>query len=487
MLSALRHWGSRAGRVGALLGLVTVAALAAPAGALARPANDDLGSARPLELPARVDGTVVGATVEPAEPPSSCGPTAGSVWYQFKAPADRRAIVLFDAAGDLDAVVDLYRRTRSRLDSVDCEPSDSKGQATLDLDDLARGETYLIRVAKRPNSAEARFQLDVLIPTAPATPPGRRLPGRGVTDAVTRLLNPSDAWSATLRAGRSYRVNLNTRGSTCTRLLVYPPGTKSFDDASPVRVLRCGGYQLLTPRPGGSGRYTFLVQAARRERRAQRYHLQVAKAGRDDTAPGLSLANFRPRRGALNAGGIDVIDLYRFDVARRSAVALRLRGRGNLRLLLLKDSGRRIDQGGRQIRRNLRRGRYVVAVRSDDDRSRRYALVRASRTITRSRIVFNGARRTKVPPGATARIGVLVAPSVTGVARIDVERFDPLEGWQFFRRFFARVVHGRAVLPFRPPGEGHYRARALFLRTRSAAASATLRDAHLQVARALRR
>jgi hypothetical protein len=432
-----------------------------------------IGGARALTPPTRVDGTVVDATVELTEPLSFCGPTEGSVWYQFKAPADGRIVVLFDAGGDLDGVVDLYRRTRSRLSPVDCSASDDQGRATLDPDRLASGATYLIRVARAAGSAEAEFRLQVLIPQPSPRPPGRRLPGGGATDTVTRLLNPGDAWSATLRSGTTYRLNLDNRASACTTLLVYPPGTRSFDEADPVRTLQCGGYRLFTPGPGEGGRYTFLVQAARRERRPQPYHLQVAAAGADDTTPGLFLANYGRARGALHAGGIDVIDLYRFDVVRRSALTLRLHKRGSLQLILLDDTGRRIDSDTALIRRNVRRGRYFVAVRSDSPRRRGYTLTRISRTITRSRILINGSRHATATPGATARIGVSVAPAVSGVARIDIQRFDPLAGWQFVDRFTVPVVGGRAVLPFHPPSVGRYRAKALFLRTRTAAASAT--------------
>jgi hypothetical protein len=486
MGSALDHRAFRGGLIVLFVALGAAAFPVPPSAAEARPANDDLANARLLELPARLSGTVVGATVEPGEPLSGCGPTAGSVWYQFTAPQDRHVIVLFDASGELDAVVDLYRRNRSQTPAVDCDISDSKGQATLDVDNLVRGATYLLRVAKRPQSVDAGFRLEVLVPKPPAKPPGPRLPSKGVTDSVTRLLNPTDAWSARLKTGTTYRLNLDTRSTACTTLLVYPPGTRSFDDASPVRRLACGGYQLITPRPGGGGRYTFLVQAARRQRTPQRYHLEVARAGRDDTAPGLFIGNFRPAHGVLSAGGVDVIDLYRFDVRRRSAVTLRLHGRGRLRLLLLRDGGQRLDSGGKLIRQNLRRGRYFVVVRSDDEHARHYALGRVTRAVTRSRIVFNGRRKNTVGPGASVRIGVLVSPSVSGVVRVDVERFDPLSGWQFLERVHAGVANGKATIAFRPPGVGRYRARAVFLRTHSAASSTTLHDAHLKVAGALR-
>ena len=61
-------------------------------------------------------------------------------------------------------------------------------------------------------------------------------------------------------------------------------------------------------------------------------------------------------------------------------------------------------------------------------------------------------------------------PGSSGTYEIVVQRFDPLAGWLFARRF---RVHssGSAGATYVPPGVGRYRARASFLGTRDAAAS----------------
>ena len=78
-------------------------------------------------------------------------------------------------------------------------------------------------------------------------------------------------------------------------------------------------------------------------RSPQRYHLRVARAGRDDTAPGVFIGNHARVRGSLRAGGLDVVDLYRFDVVRRSGLFLRLRTRRPAANDPTNDRGRRLD------------------------------------------------------------------------------------------------------------------------------------------------
>jgi hypothetical protein len=52
-----------------------------------------------------------------------------------------------------------------------------------------------------------------------------------------------------------------------------------------------------------------------------------------------------------------------------------------------------------------------------------------------------------------------------------VERFDPVSGWQFARRFETRVNGGSTAVSFHPPGVGRYRAQATFNGTRIASGS----------------
>src|SRR5215211_1473458 len=119
-------WGRGRGR---LAGLVVVAFIVASSGlatraAAAPPPNDARTTAQQLQaLPARVSGTTVDATVD-ADEPSSCTSIKNSVWYSVTVPSNRQLLVALDAAGDMDAVVDVFQRERSQLSSLDCRTTD---------------------------------------------------------------------------------------------------------------------------------------------------------------------------------------------------------------------------------------------------------------------------------------------------------------------------------------------------------------------------
>jgi hypothetical protein len=66
-----------------------------------------------------------------------------------------------------------------------------------------------------------------------------------------------------------------------------------------------------------------------------------------------------------------------------------------------------------------------------------------------------------------------VTAAASGPARIIIDRFDPLAGWQFHRAVAVTVSAGLARYAFTPPKEGRWRAGAEFLGTRVAAPSAT--------------
>src|SRR5215218_9034289 len=161
-----------------------------PAAQTAPPANDDRGSAQGLAVPSTVRGTTVDATTEPGEPFACTGAPANSVWYSIAAPAAARDLVVeLDAAGDLDAVVDVFRRDRSQLASVACGQTDRRGRLTLDFPQ-PRNAPLLVRVAQRENSASATFSLRVVAPDDPERPPGRALGAAGASGSVDRIANP---------------------------------------------------------------------------------------------------------------------------------------------------------------------------------------------------------------------------------------------------------------------------------------------------------
>ncbi len=454
----------------AAFGLLASTAQAAP------PANDDRASAQALAVPSTVRGTTVDATTEPNEPGSCAGLAANSVWYSIAPTAARDLVIELDASGDLDAVVDVFRRDRSQITSVTCGQTNRSGRLTLDFTQ-PRNASLLVRVAQRGNSASDTFSLRIVAPDRPERPPGRALGASGASGSVDRIANPDDAYAVTMAAGRTYRVHLVSR-ERCVAAQLFAPGTSSFEDGETVRSFDCDDYFIYTPGPGQGGRYSVQVSAPRSRRGALPYHLQVARAGEDDTAPGAELANDAPVRGSLRGSGADVVDLYRFDVRRPSILDLRLRASSSapFNLQLVGEGGRRIscacgDTGSQQIRLRLKPGRYFTAVRSRSGADGRYTLSRLTRVITRTRVLVNGERNATLRPGQTAAIGVRVAPDASGPVTVDVERFDPLAGWQFHSRYRRRAQGGSATIAFTPPSVGRWRVRATFEGTRIAAPS----------------
>ncbi len=432
----------------------------APSAWAAPPSNDNRGDAIRVHPPQSLTGTLVDATLETTNDFSQCADTDGSVWYHFTAP-DRGSIVIqLDAAGEMDATVDLFKQVRSKLTWVDCGGTDSLGNATVDHAGLEPGADYAIRVANETGSVADSFRLRVLVPTAPPEPPGRHLPRKGVRNHVDRVLNPGDAYWTDLKAGRTMRLSLRTQH--CTSLEVFGPGTKSFTAEAPERRLSCGGFGLFTPTE--SGRHYLVVQAAR-DRDVQHYRLRVAPAGRDDTTPGIPIHNHAKVRGSVN-GGLDSRDLYRFDVTHRSALTLSLSGAPTM--TLVRDDGAFMGSGN-LIDRRLLAGRYFVAVSGSGG----YTLRLALRSITRATLLVNGRHVATIGPTATSRLWLRVRPLAAGPSLITVQRFDPIEGWQFLRTFHPRVARGSARVRFHPPSVGRYRMFATYQGSRDAAPSST--------------
>ena len=319
--------------------LLVSAALPAPALA-APPVNDQRAAAQPLALPAGVSGTTRDSTLELDEP-SSCEALRGSVWYSIRPAAGRRIVARLAASGDLDAVVDVFQRTRSQLTPVECDVGNQRGQAEVSFRSPAKEPaSYLVRVGQRANSVPGSFRLDVFVPQPPPRPPGPQLPARGVTRTVNDTTNASDAFSTVMRAGITYRIH-RAQARGCTKLELFAPGTSDFEDDAPVRTAGCGGYFLFTPAAGEGGRYSLVVNA--QQRQAQRAALPPpGGAARVRTTPRRACrsANYQRARGSLRGSGVDVMDLYRFSLAERSQ--LRLNVSGGFRVQLLRDNGARL-------------------------------------------------------------------------------------------------------------------------------------------------
>ena len=86
-------------------------------------------------------------------------------------------------------------------------------------------------------------------------------------------------------------------------------------------------------------------------------------------------------------------------------------------------------------------------------------------------MLVNGRRDADVLPGGGVTIRVGVTPGAAGPVTVDVERFDPLAGWQFYTRFNRRASGGSAAIAFSPPTEGRWRVSATFNGSRQFAPS----------------
>jgi hypothetical protein len=457
----------------------------------AAPSNDNRADAQVVDVPSKVTGTTVDATIENGERRNVCdGRTSASVWYKFTATSERGVVAKLTADGNLDAELDIFKQRRSQLDFVDCDLTDDRGLGAAGFR-VTDGATYFIRVAEQPNSEANSFTLKLVQGPPPAQPPGRSLASGHARGRLDRVLRVDTAYHLHLAAGTPYQFNLVHGVSNCQSLELFPPGTSNFDAGTPVLSRRCGGYAVYTPAPGDGGRYFIRITADRGDREEQPYRLLAGRAGRDDIAPGVRLRNHIHRKGSVNGASLDVQDVYRFSVVRRSKLDLNLAGRPGheLQLVLRKGGGKLIScacnpDSDQAISLRIPPGRYYVAVRSVDQQLTRYVLTRKSRTITATSTSVNGRSRVTVPPHQAVTIGVTVRPGAVGKALVNIEHFDPFEGWLPYRQRRVTVSAGQGSLQWQPPTVGRWRVRTDYLGTRNFAPSGS-DYAHILVANPL--
>jgi hypothetical protein len=465
--------------------VLAVAGSSAAAGAAeSAPPNDTLSGAQVIHaLPATLSGTLVGSTVAAPpliEPVASCGSgSTHTVWYSFRASTagkTERIAVDIAAAGTLDAAVEVFHAVRSELQSVTCERTDSHGKASLTFNASKNG-LYDIRVAALPSSTLDTFTLDVFLPTPAVNPPGPRLPAGGASGRVDRIQNINAAYSVVLHSGVSYILSLaNKTEHACVSAGLFAPGTSSFEEGSPLMHISCGGFRLFTPGPGAGGVYSIQLTPRSSFRGIQRFRLQVAPAGAGETAPGIPLGNYDQARARLDGNGVQVLRLYRMDITSHSNLTLRLRAPSSaeFNLQLRNFNGRVIEcacgnSGPQTLTHQLAPGRYYAVVSTEGATAGNFALTRESRTITSTHISFSEA---KAGAGQSAPISVKVSPSVSGPVTVDIERFDPVFGWQFYRQETGFVSGGSASLPFTAPAVGRWRVRGVYGGSRTASPSA---------------
>jgi TolB protein len=299
-------------------------------------------------------------------------------------------------------------------------------------------------------------------------PPGRPLGVRGANDRVDPLFDRGDAWAVKLHAGITYRVNLYVpRG--CAAVTLYAAGTRSFASGRQLAGQRCGGYFTFTPGPSGTGTYSLLVTPSGAGEAAVRYHLQVAPAGPDDQGPGVLLPNHTTRSGRVSARGIDVVDLYRFDIARRSVVRLGFSGSPSISLVLSKLGGGSFGTAAGSTSHVLTRGTYLVKVSAAARGGGSYRLGLLARVVTKTAVKANGKRSVTVRLGQSVALDTTTAPAPGGgTTRLRLDYDDPLSGWVF--RHVWKVVPGSGVA-FTPPAVGLWRITASFSGTRDSSPS----------------
>lgn len=441
-----------------------------------RPPNDDPAAAQQLtRLPAYPKGTTLGGSIDAQTP--HCQILAADVWYRVDRKAAGTMVVQLRAGGDLDGTLAIYRQVRSQLQEVSCLRTDAKGRADVSFE-TAKGDRYLIAVGQLLQSSPGPFTLKVFAPDRPAVGPGAALAHGRAAASVDALTNRDNAYAVPMKEGRTYRLNLVGRTS-CVAMALYEPGTKLFADAEPIRYARCGGYLTFTPGPDRSGVYSVRVMPSNDVQGAQRYVLLAAPVGADDVGPGLELRSGDFRRGGLDGAGIDVVDLYRFDVPRVSDVDLRvtLPERGGVSATVLSESGVRI--GTRQIRDRLRvrlqPGRYFVTLRATQPLRAHYRIGLQIRDITATTVAVDGAQTTTIEKARPVSLTATVTPSSAsgGIVRITVGYLDPLQGWVFVKQFKPRVVGTQATVRFVPPKIGRYSIQGRFYGSKGASPSSS--------------
>ncbi len=278
-------------------------------------------------------------------------------------------------------------------------------------------------------------------------------------------------------------MNLASDRGRCLSLTVFEPGTSSFAQERAIRGSACGGYLVLTPGPDEGGRYSLLVRAQGNRGETQRYRLQVARAGRDDTAPGLLIRDGQTRGGSVSGRSIDVVDLYRFDVDHRTDVTARLAAssKAQLELVLVSGTGHRLrcacaSSKRSELRARLDEGEYFIVVRARGRTAARYRVALLIREITATIALIDEVAEATAVRGRALRLSARVTPGAAsgGLVQFRIDRFDPIEGWQFARVLVARVGSvGPAAASWSPPTVGRWRVRAFFVGTREASPSAS--------------
>ena len=253
-----------------------------------------------------------------------------------------------------------------------------------------------------------------------------------MADRVDPLYDQADAWSVKMERGITYRINLSP-AKGAPRLASTRPGPVVRIQQA-CRLPRVRRLLHVHPGPDGGGTYSLLVSAPAGNAGDRR----LPPPGRSGPArrpgagyPADSDANVS---GSLSGIGIDVIDLYRFDVSKLSTVQVDLTSSVGLQLALTTLDGTRIADTtpGSTLRKTLKQGTYLLAVSAPGRVGGKYTLALLVRLVTKTTLTADGKAKVTVPVGHPV---VLQTEDDTGSRRrhrpSGARYQDPLAGWVF--------------------------------------------------------
>ena len=430
------------------------------------PANDELDNAAPIGVPAKMTGTTEGATWSWEDDPELCSDAYAPVWYLLSPSHAARVAVRMTVRGRVDSVVAVFREDRSKLKEVDhgCALTDESGVAGVSFD-AERGAKYLVAVAAPWDARVGGFTLETAV-VPPVAFPGTRL-GRDADVRLDPLLRPGVAFSVALHEGVTYRIGASA-GSGCVHVSLLHSGARAAD-ASLRKSDGCSGYLVYTPGLGDGHDFPLVVTDPSGP--PLHVHVAVRQAEGDDLAPGVPLLNGQVRHARLTAREADVVDVYRFELAKRGDATLSLAGAAPADLLLLTEGGAKVACACDGAKRadavaSLSPGTYYAVVRGRPGATGAYGLTLRVRTPTGTSVKL-------ARSGSTLTMSASLSPAtVTGRVVFELERFDPLAGWQFARAIDRRLAGGKADATTRL-AQGRWRVRVHYIQTLSWSASAS--------------
>lgn len=431
-------------------------------------------SAKPFgAVPGTVTDVADTSSLEEGAPVPGCASLEGVDWYTVSAPHRGPMLARLVADDKLDAILAVYRITKSDRFTVRCESANRAGRSQLVWYAYKTG-SYLIGVGRVAGSAADNYRLTVEAAELPPEPPGDPLVAGAVTSTVDPVLDSADAYSVSMERGTTYRLNLTTPWRNgCIGYEIYRPGVWSFATATVVFEQECGGYALFTPGMDGGGEYSVVVKARGGAPAQHDYRLAVAAAAEDDTAPGVKLENGEYVSESLEGGGIDALDLYRFGVPRENqltTIDLMQKPNVGFDLLVLNETGKEVasllsGRGRQALRLHIGSGRYYAAVRARGAGAGDYGLQVRVRDVTTTAIDVAGAKFVEASAAQTVPLNIHVAAaSHGGHVIVEIDHYDPLVGWHFASTLNGEVdANGDYVAPWTPASVGHWRARARFI------------------------